>query len=104
VLTTTAGQLQYAFATLPTGVQAHEASPVQLSVTYLGPNESHVRQLRFIATGWNVDLRQSPEPPASIIVPPFSTADVCGAVFRSTEPVRFDRAAGQPVSYTKFCP
>ncbi|MDF3070327.1 MAG: hypothetical protein K0R38_5928 [Polyangiaceae bacterium] len=90
VLTTTAGQLQYAFASLPTGVQAHEASPVELSVTYLGPNESHVRQ--------------SPEPPESIIVPPFSTADVCGAVFHSTEPVRFDRAAGQAVSYTKFCP
>lgn len=104
VLTSTAGQLQYALANLPMGVQAHEASPVELSVTYLTPDESHLRLLRVSTTGWNVDLRQAPDPPQTIIVPPFSTADVCGDVFHSREPVRFDRVAGQATSYVKVCP
>ncbi|RYZ07400.1 MAG: hypothetical protein EOO73_12150 [Myxococcales bacterium] len=104
VLTSTTGQLQFAFASLPAGVQAHEASPVDVSVSYVAPDESHLRVLRLNTTGWTVDLREAPDPPQSIIVPPFSTADVCGGVFRSIEAVRFDRAAGQATTYVKVCP
>jgi hypothetical protein len=102
VLLTTSGKLQYAYASLPAGVQAYEGKPVALSITYLAPEESHPRVLSFNGGGWSVDLKQAPEPPETLIVPPFSTADVCGNVFHSLEPVSFDR---QPdASYVKVCP
>jgi hypothetical protein len=105
VLRGTTGQLQFAFASFPGGVQAFEATPVDVDVTYLKPNEVHLRVLRLTTSGWSVDLREAPEPPESLSIPPFSTADVCGNVLHSRQPIRFDREADPATTvYTKFCP
>jgi hypothetical protein len=105
ILTSSAGQLQVAFVNLPDGVEGHEASPVDVSVAYVTPDESHTRTVRMFTNGWSVDLTQAPEPPEALIIPPFSTADVCGDVFHSLEPVRFNRVGvGQAASYVMACP
>lgn len=90
---------------LPGGVQGHEASPVDVSVAYAAPDESHPRTVRLFTNAWSVDLTQAPAQPEALIIPPFSTADVCGDVFRSLEPVRFNRIGeGQGASYEMVCP
>ena len=100
-----AGEPGLAFASLPDGVQGHQASPVDVSVEYLGPDGSHPRIVLLSTTAWSVDLSQSPEQPDAVIIPPFSTADVCGDVFRSLEPVRFNRDGdGVDASYDMVCP
>jgi hypothetical protein len=99
------GQPQFAFASLPDGVQGHEASPVDVSVTYVTPDESHLRTVRLSTNAWSVDLSQAAAQPEALVIPPFSTADVCGDVFRSLEPVRFNRVGeGQGASYEMVCP
>jgi hypothetical protein len=101
-------QLQFAFVNLPDGVQGHEASPVNVSVEYVTADESelHPRTVRLSTSTWSVDLSQAPTtPPEALIIPSFTTADVCGNVFRSLEPVRFNRMGeGQAVSYEMVCP
>lgn len=100
-----AGEPGLAFASLPDGVQGHEASPVDVSVEYLGPDGFHPRIARVSTNAWSVDLSQSPEQPDTVIIPPFSTADVCGDVFRSLEEVHFNRdGEGVSASYTMVCP
>lgn len=98
-------RLQFVFVNLPDGAQGHEASPVNVSVAYVTPDESHPRTVRLSTTAWSVDLTQAPEPPVAVIIPPFVTADVCGDVFRSPEPVRFNRIGeGSTASYEMVCP
>jgi hypothetical protein len=104
ILTSLAGQLQFAFVNLPDGVAGHEASPVDVSVTYVTPDESHTRSVRLSTTAWSIDLSQAPNPPEALIVPPFTTTDACGDVFHSVEPVRFNRVDGQSASYVMTCP
>jgi hypothetical protein len=100
-----AGQPLSAFASLPDGVQGHEASPVDVSVTYIGPDGSHLRIVRLSPSAWSVGLTQATTQPEAMIIPPFSTADVCGDVFRSLEPVRFNRVGeGVDASYEMVCP
>jgi hypothetical protein len=105
VLTSLAGQPQYAYVNLPNDVRGYEASPVDASVEYVAPDESHLRTVRLFTGAWSVDLTQAPAQPEALIISPFSTADVCGNVFRSLEAVRFNRIAeGQGASYEMVCP
>jgi hypothetical protein len=99
-------RMQFVFVNLPDGVQGHEASPVNVSVEYVDPNEFDTRTVRLSTSGWSVDLAQAPEPPpGAVIIPPFVTADVCGDVFRSTDEVRFNRIGeGSTASYEMVCP
>ena len=100
--------LQFAFVNLPAGVQSHEAGPANVSVEYVTDDESelHPRTVRLSTSTWSVDLSQAPTtPPEALIIPPFSTADVCGDVFHSLEPVRFNRMGeGQGTTYEMVCP
>jgi hypothetical protein len=105
ILLNSSGEPQFAFASLPAGVEGHEASPVDVSVAYVTPDESHLRTVRLFTNAWSIDLTQSATQPEALVIPPFSTADVCGDVFRSLEPVRFNRVgAGQDASYEMVCP
>ena len=105
ILTSLAGQPQYAYVNLPNDAQGYEASPVDVSVEYIAPDESHLHTVRLFTSGWSVDLAQAPAQPEALIIPPFSTADVCGNVFRFLEAVRFNRiGAGAGASYAMVCP
>jgi hypothetical protein len=98
------GTLQFAFVNLPAGVAVHEAPPKPISVVYVTPDQSFTSEVRFGISAWSVDLSNAPDPPAALVIPPFTAVDACGDTFRSLEPTRFERASPAGSAYVLACP